>query len=128
MLEYTHDLDRDRAFQGKCLTLLHRIENNLVLTTYAKEKIKQEILLKIDKHATISFELLDAQSPLGIKEWVPDIFNEKLPDLERRMLKITIDVPKKEKLNSHFGLNKHEHPSFSFFLLDHHGSCLQLRF
>lgn len=105
VLEYTDDLDPDREFRGKCLALLHHTDNALFLTTYAKGA-KQEILLKIDKHATVSFELFDTKSPRGIKEWSADIFEKKLPDLERRMLKITIDMPKKGKIEFPFWIQQ----------------------
>ena len=96
VLKYASTLDPDRAFRGDCLSLIHQDGNSLVLTTYTKDT-KQEVLLKLDKHATLHFSVFDSKTSKWIEEWPRDFFKKNPSTPKRRMLKITIDLPTKKQ-------------------------------
>lgn len=93
-LKYTEDLDHDRNFRGECLSFLHRDENNLILTTYAKTQ-KQEILLKLDKKAVLQFSVFDMEATKWVDTWPSDLIKKNLSDFGHCMLKLSLKTPKK---------------------------------
>ncbi len=73
VLQYTQLLDHDRDFRGECLALLHKDGESLILTTYGK-KIRQDVLLKLDKKATVSYLFFDEQTAQWIDHPPKDLF------------------------------------------------------
>lgn len=91
VLQYTQLLDRDKDFRGECLALLHTEGDSLILTTYGK-KIRQDVLLKLDKHAKVSYLFFDNYTSEWVSHPPKDLF--KSDKKVRSVIKIIVTSAK----------------------------------